>query len=178
MEPLGPGAPPRAWRLVDRHGEGWAVTGGAVEPPRGARLPVGLSVGPAAGPTYLLVGDAVGAANPLSRTGVESALETGWIAAEVLDDAIRSRDGAHLQRYPKLLDDRYGSYYQVGRLAARLLGQPAIARRAEHAVIHRRSVTEAFLRITTDALRTGRNVGPPETAYRIGRAITLVAPDA
>ncbi len=165
-------------RLVDRHGDGWAVTGDAVEPPTGARLPVGLSVGPAAGPTYLLVGDAVGAANPLSRTGVESALETGWFAAEVLDDAIRNRDGSHLQRYPKLLDDRYGSYYQVGRLAARLLGQPAVARRAEHAVIHRRSVADAFLRITTDALRTGRSVGPPETAYRIGRAITLVAPDA
>jgi flavin-dependent dehydrogenase len=165
-------------RLVDRHGDAWEITGDAVEPTTGGRLPFGLSVGPAAGPTYLLLGDAVGAANPLSRTGVESALETGWFAAEVLDEAIHSGDAAHLQRYPKLLADRYGSYYQVGRLAARLLGQPAVARRAERLVARRRPVAEAYLRITTDSLRSGPRVGAPETAYRFGRAITVVAPDA
>ena len=165
-------------RIVEQHREKWAITGAAVRAPTGGRLPVGLSVGPAAGPTYLLVGDAVGAANPLSRTGVESAIETGTFAADVLDEAIRTGDAAHLQRYPRLLEDRYGSYYQVGRLAARLLAQPTVARRAEHLVARRRSFADAYLRITTDALRTGPRVGAPETAFRIGRAISLVAPDA
>jgi len=97
---------------------------------------------------------------------------------EVLDEAIRTGDAAHLQRYPRLLEDRYGSYYQVGRLAARLLAQPTVARRAEHLVAGRRSFADAYLRITTDALRTGPRVGAPETAFRIGRAISVVAPEA
>ena len=125
-------------RLVDDRADAWSITDEPLEPPGGRRLPVGLSVGPLAGPTYLLVGDSAGAANPFSRTGIEAALETGWMAAEVLDEAIRSGDAAHLQRYTQLLDERYGSYYQVGRLAARMLRQPAVARRAERLVTRRR----------------------------------------
>jgi menaquinone-9 beta-reductase len=165
-------------RVVDRHRDEWGITGDAVVAASGRRLPVGLSVGPAAGPTYLLVGDAVGAANPMSRTGVESALETGHIAADVLDEAIRTGDAAHLQRYPKLLADRFGAYYHMGRLANRLLSQPAVARRAEHLVASRRSFADAYLRITSDALRPGRHGGAPETAFRIGRALSFAAPDA
>ena len=165
-------------RLVDDRSEEWKITGAPLDPPSGRRLPVGLSVGPAAGPTYLLVGDSVGAANPFSRTGIEAALETGWFAAEVLDEAIRTGDAAHLQRYPQLLDERFGSYYQVGRLTARMLGHPSVARRTERLVTRRPSFADAYVRITSDALRSGPRVGPPETAYRIGRAITLVAPDA
>ncbi len=165
-------------RLVDRHRDTWAITGGPIETPTGSRLPVGLSVGPAAGPTYLLVGDAVGAANPLSCTGIESALETGRNAAEILDEAIRTGDAAHLQRYPRMLADRYGTYYKVGRLATRLLGRPSVARRTERLVARRRSSAEAYLRITTDALRPGSRVGTPETAYRVGRAISMFAPEA
>jgi menaquinone-9 beta-reductase len=165
-------------RLVDANTEAWGITGDAVVPPTGGRMPLGLSVGPAAGPTYLLVGDAVGAANPLSRTGIESALETAWGGGQVLDDAIRTGDAAHLQRYPRLLDDRYGSYYKVARLANRLLGQPSVARRAERLVSGRRSVAEGYLRISTDALRSGPRVGGPEAAYRIGRAISVIAPDS
>lgn len=165
-------------RLVDDRTGSWRITGDPIDPPTGRRLPVGLSVGPSAGPTYLLVGDSAGAANPFSRTGIENALETGWLAADVLDEAIRTDDAAHLQRYTRLLDERYGSYYQVGRLTARMLGYPAVARRAERLVTRRRAFADAYLRITTDALRPGPRVGPPETAYRIGRAIALVAPDA
>ena len=55
---------------------------------------------------------------------------------------------------------------------------PAIARRTERVVTHRRSFAEAYLRITTDSLRSGPRVGAPETAYRVGRAISMFAPDA
>lgn len=165
-------------RFVERHGPEWGVTGDAIETPVGRRLPVGLSVGPAAGPTYLLIGDAVGAANPLSRTGIESALETGEAAAAVLDEAIRTGDATHLQRYPKLLEERYGAYYKVGRLTSRLLGRPIVARRAERLVARRRSFTDAYLRLTCDALRTGHHVGAAETTYRLARAVSTFAPDA
>lgn len=165
-------------RFVDHHHDDWAITGGPTERPTGSRLPVGLSVGPAAGPTYLLVGDAVGAANPLSPTGIETALETGRGAADILDEAIRTGDAANLQRYPRWLEDRFGAYYKVGRLTTRLLGRPAVARRVERAATRRRSFSEAYLRFTTDALRPGPRLDAPETAYRFGRAISSFGPDA
>ncbi|NNE12910.1 MAG: NAD(P)/FAD-dependent oxidoreductase [Ilumatobacter sp.] len=164
-------------RVVDAHRERWAITGDPVATPRGRRIPVGTSVGPSAGPTYLLVGDAAGAANPLSRTGIEAAIETGIAAGAVLDSAIGSGDAADLQQYPRRLDERYGSYYKVARLATRLLGQPTVARRLEHLVAGRRSFADGYVRITTDALR-GRRAGPPETLFRIGRAISAIAPDS
>lgn len=165
-------------RFVAAHAATWQLTGEAVEPSVGRRLPVGLSVGPAAGPTYLLTGDAAGAANPLARTGIEAALETGMIAAEVLDEAIDTGDAAHLQRYPKLLDERYGNYYKIARLSSRMLGRPAVGRRAERLVAHRRSAADAYLRIVSDALRPGRSGGAPEALFRVGRTLSVFAPDA
>ena len=165
-------------RVVEAHAHAWAITGEPTDPPVGQRLPLGFSVGPLSGPTYLLVGDAAGAANPLSGNSIGSALETGMFAADVLEDAITSGDAAHLQRYSKLVDDRWGSYYKVGRLAVRMLAQPTIARRTERLVARRRSFAEGYVRVTTDALRSGRDVGRTETAYRIARAISTVAPDA
>lgn len=164
-------------RLVERQRDDWEITGPPIAPATGRRVPMGLSVGPSAGPTYLLIGDAVGAANPLGRTGVESALETASFAAAVIDESIQTGDAAHLQRYPQLLTDRYGNYYKVGRLANRILGQPAIARRAERLVASRRSMAEAYVRFATETLRPGRG-GRPEAAYRFLRAVSIFAPDA
>ena len=90
---------------------------------------MGASVRPAAGPTYLVVGDAAGAANPFSGAGIEYAVETGVLAGGVLDEALRTAQAASLQRYPKLIDERYGTYFKVGRLVDRVLGRPALARR-------------------------------------------------
>ena len=50
---------------------------------------MGLSVGPHAGPTWLVVGDAGGAINPFNGEGIAYAYETGRLAAEVLHDGAR-----------------------------------------------------------------------------------------
>lgn len=164
-------------RVLVTHADRWSITDDPELPPTGQRLPLGFSVGPLAGPTYLLVGDAAGAANPLSGSSIDSALETGMIAAEVLDEAISTGDASNLQRYPQLLDDRYGSYYKVGRLATRAISQPTVARRVERLVTRHRAVAEGYVRITTDALRPG-HAGPSETAFRVGRALSVIAPAA
>ena len=46
-------------------------------PPTGGRLPMGMSVGPHSGPTYLVVGDAGGTINPFNGEGIAYAYETG-----------------------------------------------------------------------------------------------------
>lgn len=164
-------------RFVAERRDAWQLDGAPVAPATGGRIPLGLSVGPVAGPNYLIAGDAGGAANPLTGMGVETALETGTIAADVLGEALTSGDATVLQEYPHLLDDRYGSYYKVGRLGQRVLGRPTINRRVHTRITSRRRSTASAMRIATQHLRSGRG-GGPELAYRIARAVSAFAPDA
>ena len=82
--------------------------------------PDGRSVGPKAGPTYLVVGDAAGSVNPFNGEGIDYAYETARMAADVIHEALADGDATALQRYPKLLDDEYGQYFKVARLFARV----------------------------------------------------------
>lgn len=164
-------------RFVAEHAARWSLEPEPVEAPAGGRIPLGSSVGPTAGPTYLVVGDAAAAANPMTGAGIEYALETGMLAGDVVDDAISTGTASSLQRYPQLLDDRYGDYYKVGRLANRLLGRPAVARRVSRLAASRQGRATAFVRLTANELRTGRN-GAAEGALRLGRALSVIAPDA
>jgi geranylgeranyl reductase family protein len=143
----------------------------------GGRIPMGGSVGPQAGPTFLVVGDAAGAANPLTGAGIEYAIETGMMAGDVVAEALAGGSATALQRYPKAVEDRYGSYFKVGRLTTRLLGNPALHRRVSRSVASNATAAEAYLRLGSNQLRTG-SLGPAEFAYRAGRAISLVAPDS
>ena len=163
--------------VVVDHAARWHLDAEPIRPGVGGRIPLGLSVGPSAGATYLLIGDAVGAANPLSGAGIESALETGAAAAEVVDEALQTDSAAALQLYTRLLADRYGVFYKFGRLSNRALGQPAVSRRINRLAAKRKPAADALLRLATNELRPGR-AGIAEVAYRIGRAVSLVGPDA
>jgi geranylgeranyl reductase family protein len=155
----------------------WHLHGDPVHAPAGGRIPLGTSVRPAAGPTYLVVGDAAGAANPLSGAGIEYAIETGMLAGRVLDEALRTGQPAALQRYPRLLDERYGTYFKVGRLADRVLGRPAFTRRLANSAAARPAIARSLVRITGNSLRS-RHPGASELAYRVAAALSTVAPDA
>jgi geranylgeranyl reductase family protein len=167
-------------RLLDRfvadNGARWRLGPDPVHPPAGGRIPMGASVRPAAGPTYLVVGDAAGMANPFSGAGVEYAVETGGLAGGVLDEALRTGQAASLQRYPKLIDERYGTYFKVGRLVDRVLGRPALARRVASSAAARPAFARSLIRVSANSLR-GRHPGATELAYRVGVAISSVAPD-
>ena len=170
--------PPRLLdAVVAEHGAAWHLDPQPVEAGAGGRLPLGASVGPAAGPTYLVVGDAAGAGNPLSGAGIDQAIDTGRLAGTVLATALESGSASELQRYPRLLDERYGTYFQVGRLTSRLIGRPSVNVRATRLVASRRPAADALLRIAANQLRPG-GWGLAEAAYRTGRTIALVAPNA
>jgi menaquinone-9 beta-reductase len=143
----------------------------------GGRVPLGNSVGPVAGPTYVVVGDAAGSANPLTGAGIEYALEGGRMAADVLDEALREQNATALQRYPRMLDDAYGTYFQVGRLLDRLAGRPAVVRRTARIATRFPRVAGGMLRLGTNELRGGP-AGGAELAYALARTITKVAPRA
>ena len=157
----------------------WRLDGGPVREASGTRIPLGSSVGPLAGPSWLIIGDAAASANPLTGLGLDTALESGIIAGDVIAEALDTDSAATaLQRYPQLIDQQYGAYYKVGRLADRLLGRPTIARRAYVAMATRRRITDGALRIATQHLRGGARGSGPEFIYRTARAVSVFAPDA
>lgn len=145
--------------------------------PISGRIPMGGSVGPKAGPTYLVVGDASGSVNPFNGEGIDYAYETARIAAEVLDEALTANDPTALQRYEKLLNDEYGQYFKVARLFARVIGRPALMRELSRAGMQSRTLMEWVLRIMANLLRPDE-LGPAELAYKAAAQIVRLAPRA
>jgi geranylgeranyl reductase family protein len=141
------------------------------------RIPMGGSVGPKAGPTFLVVGDAAGSVNPFNGEGIDYAYETARIAAELLHEAISESDPAVLARYPKVLDAEYGQYFKVARLFARVIGRPALMRELTRVGMHSRTLMEWVLRIMANLLRPDE-LGPAEAAYKAAAALARLAPDA
>jgi geranylgeranyl reductase family protein len=145
-----------------------------VEPVR-RRTPLGGSVSPTMGPTFLVAGDAAGMANPFNGHGIRAALVTGSTAADVLDEALTAGNSTTLQQYPALLDDAIGQYHKVGRLTARFLGRPLLLRTALRTGLRSDAVMGAVLRIATNELRDGE-VGGAERAYRLATVVARFAP--
>ena len=141
------------------------------------RIPMGGSVGPKAGPSYLVIGDAAGSVNPFNGEGIDYAYETARMAAQVLHEAIDAGDPTVLQRYPTMLDDEYGEYFKVARLFARVIGRPALMRELTRAGMHSRTLMEWVLRIMANLLRPDE-LGPAEAAYKAAAKLVKLAPNA
>lgn len=80
-----------------------------------ALLPMGGAVSGVAGPNWMLIGDAAACVNPLNGEGIDYGLETGRLAAELLD----LRDLSRV--WPSLLQQHYGRGFSVARRLAFLL---------------------------------------------------------
>ena len=146
-------------------------------PPTGGRLPMGGSVSPNVGPTWVAIGDAAGTVNPFNGEGIDYAYETGRIAAGLLGEALATGDGRVLQRYPQLLDDEYGLYFKVARLFAHVIGNPAILNQLTRVGMHSQTLMEWVLRIMANLLREDE-LGPAEAAYRAIAAIVKRVPES
>ncbi len=144
--------------------------------PTGGRLPMGNSVEPSAGPTWLVAGDAAGAINPFNGEGIAYAYETGRIAAEVFGEALRTGDGLALSRYPAHLADAYGLYFRVARAFVRAIGNPAVMRELTRVGMRSRSLMEWVLRIMSNMLRPDE-LGPAEAAYKVLERLVALGPE-
>lgn len=99
---------------TDLRRQEWGFTG-APRAISSALLPMGGAVSGVAGPNWMLIGDAAACVNPLNGEGIDYGLETGRLAAEVLD----ADDVSGL--WPSLLQDHYGRGFSVARRLALLL---------------------------------------------------------
>ncbi|GFG52479.1 FAD-linked oxidoreductase [Mycolicibacterium agri] len=83
-----------------------------------ALLPMGGAVSGVAGPNWMLIGDAAACVNPLNGEGIDYGLETGRLAAEMLD----TRDLT--TAWPSVLQQHYGRSFSVARRLALLIMMP------------------------------------------------------
>lgn len=158
--------------------EYWGISPeSAVSAPTGGRLPMGGSIEPKVGPTWIVVGDAAGSINPFNGEGIDYAYETGRLAAGLLDEALATGDGMALQRYPALLDAEYGLYFKVARLFAEVIGRPALMRELTRVGMHSRTLMDWVLRIMANLLREDE-LGPAEAVYKAAAALVRLVPDA
>ena len=141
------------------------------------RIPMGGSVGPKVGSSYIVVGDAAGSVNPFNGEGIDYAYETARMAAEVIGDALDSGDPAALRRYQQMVDDEYSQYFKVARLFARVIGRPALMRELSRVGMQSRTLMEWVLRIMANLLREDEK-GPAEVAYLAAARIARAFPNA
>ena len=153
----------------------WELGPEPLAPPTGGKLPMGGSVGPKAGPTWLAIGDAAGTVNPFNGEGIDYAYETGRMAAGVLGEALVSGDGLVLSTYPRLLDDEYGLYFKVANLFAQVIGRPALLRRLVSVGMRSETLMSWVLRIMANLLRPDE-IGPAEAAYKLAAAAVRLTP--
>jgi menaquinone-9 beta-reductase len=163
--------------FVDYAPESWGLSPStSCGPPTGGRLPMGLSVGPHAGPTYLVVGDAGGSINPFNGEGIAYAYETGRMAATAVHEALDSGNGLALATYDTRLQEEYGLYFKVARAFVKIIGHPELMRALVSTGMRSRTLMDWVMRIMANLLRPDE-LGPAEAAYRLVAAIARVAPE-
>ena len=147
----------------------------ALGPPTGGRLPMGGSIQPAAGPTWLVAGDASGAINPFNGEGIAYAYETGRLAAACIGRALAGDDGLAVLEYPRRIEEEYGLYCKVARAFVRIIGQPQLMRALVTTGMQSATLMEWVLRIMANLLRPDE-LGPAEAAYKAVAAVARLAP--
>jgi geranylgeranyl reductase family protein len=145
--------------------------------PTGGRLPMAFSVGPQAGPTWLITGDAGGAINPFNGEGISYAYETGRLAADVLNEALVTGNGLALTEYDRRLQETYALYYKVARAFVHIIGRPELMRLMVGTGIRSQTLMEWVLKIMANLLNPDE-LGPAEAAYKAVAAIARMAPAA
>jgi hypothetical protein len=98
------------------------------------------------------------------------------MAADVLDEALRTGNGLALQRYEQLLDAEYGLYFKVARTFVKIIGRPTLMRELTRVGMHSRPLMEWVLRIMANLLRPDE-VGPAEAAYKVVAQLARVIPE-
>ncbi|OLR90703.1 geranylgeranyl reductase family protein [Actinokineospora bangkokensis] len=96
----------------------------------GAALPMGFNRTPHYRDGLLLVGDAGGMVNPFNGEGIGYAMESAKIAAQCVVQAMARAEGPARERalegYPVAMKQALGSYYRLGNVFSKLIGNPTV----------------------------------------------------
>lgn len=154
----------------------WEIDPDAGRRVRGGKLPMGMSVQPRVGPNWVVAGDAGGAINPFNGEGIAYALETAEAACDLLVEAVRTGNGAVLQRYPQVLDDRYADYYRTARVFVRIIGEPRLMKVLSNIGMRSKPLMELVLRVMAN-LMSRETRRPGDWAYDLCERLVLAGPE-
>jgi flavin-dependent dehydrogenase len=147
-----------------------------VTEPTGGKLPMSFSVGPKAGPNWVVVGDAAGAVNPFNGEGIDYGYETGRLAAGYVERAVATGDTMHLQSYAQALQDEYGAYNRVARAFVKAIGRPRLMRALVHTGLRSRPLMEWVLKVMANLMEP-EDEGIQERVYRMVEAVVQAGPE-
>jgi menaquinone-9 beta-reductase len=161
----------RDW--VPTVGPEWGFTADdAVAKPRSAPLPMGASRHPPLHRGVLFVGDAAGLVNPFNGEGIDYAMESGQLAAEVGLAVLESGDRTRLTTYRTAVERRFGSYFAVGRLFVRLIGDPRFMKAATRYGLPRPTLMKLVLKLLANLYEPARG----DASDHVVRALVRMAP--
>ena len=116
-----------------------------------AALPMGFNRKPHYTRGMLLVGDSGGMVNPFNGEGIDYALEAGHIAADTILQALSRPEGPARERvlegYAAALDAAYGGYFTLGRVFARMIGNPTFMKQATRYGLPRHALMRFMLKL-------------------------------
>jgi geranylgeranyl reductase family protein len=143
-----------------------------------AALPMGFNRKPHYTRGVLLVGDSGGMVNPFNGEGIDYALESGEIAAATVLQALARPDDAGRERvlegYAGALDAAYGGYFTLGRVFAKMIGNPTFMKQATRYGLPRQTLMRFMLKLMANL--TDPRDG--DVSDRVINALSKVAPAA
>lgn len=143
-----------------------------------AALPMGFNRKPHYTRGVLLVGDSGGMVNPFNGEGIDYALEAGETAAHTVLQALARPEGPSRERvlagYASALDAAYGGYFTLGRVFAKMIGNPTVMKQATRYGLPRESLMRFMLKLMANL--TDPRDG--DVSDRIINGLSKVAPTA
>ena len=116
-----------------------------------AALPMGFNRKPHYTRGMLLVGDSGGMVNPFNGEGIDYALEAGHMAADTILQALALPEGPARERvlegYAAALDAAYGGYFTLGRVFAKMIGNPTFMKQATKHGLPRHALMRFMLKL-------------------------------
>ena len=143
-----------------------------------AALPMGFNRKPHYTRGVLLCGDSGGMVNPFNGEGIDYALESGHIAAETIVQALATPAGPARERvlegYAAALEAAYGGYFTLGRIFAKMIGNPTFMKQATRYGLPR----TALMKFTLKLMANLTDPRDGDVSDRIINALSKVAPAA
>ena len=128
-------------QYTDQQRAEWKLSG-EIKSPWSALLPMGGAVSGVAGRNYMFVGDAAGCVNPLNGEGIDYGLETGRLAAHMLDT-----ETDFSAAWPAELRSHYGYAFSIARRLAGILTLPGLLPAAGPIGMRSRTLMKLALRV-------------------------------
>jgi menaquinone-9 beta-reductase len=143
-----------------------------------AALPMGFNRKPHYTRGVLLSGDSGGMVNPFNGEGIDYALESGHLAAETVVQALARPEGPARERvlegYAAALDSAYGGYFTLGRVFAKMIGNPTFMKQATKYGLPRTTL----MRFTLKLMANLTDPHDGDVSDRVINALAKVAPAA